>query len=91
MLDPGQQAEFVAEQPDIFLPVPGGWGRNGATHMRLAAADEDSAARRLHTAWKLRVEKNAGNKNGIRKNKSGVRKNKIRLNPGSPAGVDHLF
>ncbi|HEY1161245.1 MAG TPA: MmcQ/YjbR family DNA-binding protein [Terracidiphilus sp.] len=52
------QAEFVAERPDLFLPVAGGWGRNGATHIRLAAANEDVLAGALHTAWKLRVEKN---------------------------------
>ena len=58
MLTPEQQAEFLAERPDLFLPVHGGWGRNGATHIRLAAADEDSLRGALHTAWKLRVEKN---------------------------------
>jgi hypothetical protein len=31
----------------------------GATHIRLAAAQEDVLAGALHTAWKLRVEKNA--------------------------------
>ena len=59
MLSPEQQAAFVDEQPDLFLPVAGGWGRMGATHVRLAAASEDVLAGALHTAWKLRVEKNA--------------------------------
>jgi hypothetical protein len=58
MLSPEQQAAFVQEQPDMFLPVAGGWGRNGATHVRLAAANEAILAGALHTAWKLRVEKN---------------------------------
>jgi hypothetical protein len=58
MLSPEQQAAFVAEEPEVFLPVAGGWGRNGATHVRLAAAHEDLLAGALHTAWKLRVEKN---------------------------------
>src|ERR1700678_1793941 len=58
MLSPEQQAVFVAEQPQVFLPVAGGWGRTGATHIRLAAANEDVLAGALHTAWKLRVEKN---------------------------------
>ena len=65
MLSPEQQAIFVEEQPDLFLPVAGGWGRNGATHIRLAAANEDVLAGALHTAWKLRVEKNE--KSGKRK------------------------
>ncbi len=58
MLTPGVQAEFIAGRPDLFLPVHGGWGRNGATHIRLAVADEDSLRGALHSAWKLRVEKN---------------------------------
>jgi hypothetical protein len=58
MLTPGMQAEFLGERPDLFLPVHGGWGRNGATHIRLAVADEDLLRGALHSAWKLRVEKN---------------------------------
>jgi hypothetical protein len=53
-----QQADFVAEQPDAFLPIPGGWGRNGATHIRLAVANEDVLTGALRTAWKLRQDKN---------------------------------
>ncbi len=59
MLTPEQQAAFVDEAPDIFLPIPGGWGRNGATHIRLAVANEDVLAGALRAAWKIRVDKNA--------------------------------
>ena len=59
MLTPEQQAMFVAEAPEVFLPVHGGWGRNGATHLKLAAASEDLVFGALQTAWKLRIEKNA--------------------------------
>lgn len=58
MLTPELQAAFVADAPEVFLPIAGGWGRNGATHIRLAAANEDTLAGALLTAWKLRVEKN---------------------------------
>jgi hypothetical protein len=58
MLTPEQQAAFIAEAPEVFLPVAGGWGGNGSTHIRLAAASEDTLAGALHTAWKLCVEKN---------------------------------
>jgi hypothetical protein len=58
MLTPELQADFVGELPDVFIPVAGGWGRNGATHIRLAAANEDLLAGALRAAWKLRVEKN---------------------------------
>jgi len=54
-----QQAAFVEELPEIFLPIAGGWGRMGMTHIRLAAASEDVLTGALHTAWKLRVESNA--------------------------------
>ncbi|HUA91185.1 MAG TPA: MmcQ/YjbR family DNA-binding protein [Terracidiphilus sp.] len=58
MVTPELQAAFLADRPDLFLPVHGGWGRMGATHIRLAVADEDSLRGALHTAWKLRVENN---------------------------------
>lgn len=58
MLTPDLQAEFVADQPEIFVPIVGGWGRSGATHIRLALADEDLLSGALQAAWKVRVEKN---------------------------------
>ena len=58
MLTPEIQAAFVAEQPEVFLPVHGGWGRMGITHVVLAAANEDLLTGALHSAWKLRLEKN---------------------------------
>ena len=58
MLTREQQAEFIAELPDVFLPVAGGWGRNGITHIRLAAANEDLLTGALKAAWQLRLEKN---------------------------------
>jgi hypothetical protein len=69
MLTPEQQAAFVEDAPDVFLPVAGGWGRMGATHIRLAVATEDVLRGALHTAWKLRTEKNA---------RSSVRNNSTR-------------
>ncbi len=53
-----QQAAFVEEVPEIFLPIPGGWGKLGHTHIRLATASEDVVMGALRTAWKLRVDKN---------------------------------
>jgi hypothetical protein len=62
MLTPEQQSAFVEELPEVFLPVAGGWGRNGATHVRLATVNEDVLAGALRTAWKLRLEKNTKSK-----------------------------
>src|SRR5271163_1857735 len=58
MLTPEMQAAFVEEEPEVFLPIAGGWGRMGATHIVLAKASEDVLAGALRTAWKLRREKN---------------------------------
>lgn len=58
MLSPELQADFVGELPSVFLPVAGGWGRMGITHLRLDQASHDIAAGALQAAWKLRVEKN---------------------------------
>ena len=62
MLTPEQQADFVGELPEVFLPIPGGWGRNGATHVVLAKVTEDVLAGALRTAWKLRLDKNTKTK-----------------------------
>jgi hypothetical protein len=59
MLTPELQAAFLSEAPEIFLPIHGGWGRMGMTHIRLAEASEDILTGALHTAWKHRVEKNS--------------------------------
>ncbi len=58
-LTPEHQAAFVEDAPEIFLPIPGGFGRMGHTHIRLAAASEDVLTGALRTAWKLRVAMNA--------------------------------
>src|SRR5437868_13937824 len=59
MLTPEQQAEFVAERPDVFMPIAGGWGKGGATHIRLAVTNEDMLRGALQTAWSSRVAENA--------------------------------
>ncbi len=58
MLTPEQQAGFLEDLPEIFVPIAGGWGRTGMTHVRLAQASEDVLAGALRAAWKLRMEKN---------------------------------
>ncbi|HBY60129.1 MAG TPA: hypothetical protein DEH78_09925 [Solibacterales bacterium] len=57
MLTPEQQRDFVEEAPDLFLAIKGGWGRMGATHIRLAAVQEDVLAGALRAAWKTGLEK----------------------------------
>ncbi len=62
MITPEMQAEFVGDAPEVFLPIAGGWGRMGMTHIRLAAADERTLTGALQAAWRLRLTKNAKTK-----------------------------
>src|SRR3981081_68473 len=39
-LTPEQQSVLVEAEPEIFRPVPGGWGKRGSTNVRLAGADQ---------------------------------------------------
>jgi hypothetical protein len=59
MLTPKEQAAFVEELPEVFVPIAGGWGRMGMTHIVLARANEDLLRGALQTAWRLRVDANA--------------------------------
>lgn len=59
ILSPEQQAAFVDELPEVFIPIHGGWGRMGATHIVLSKANKDVLSGSLQAAWQLRKEKNA--------------------------------
>jgi hypothetical protein len=82
MLTPEQQAEFVAEQPDVFVSIRGGWGRMGATHIMLAAANEDLLRGALQAAWKVRVEKNSRTR-ARKESRSGGRRSTRRQSKGN--------
>jgi hypothetical protein len=49
-LTPEQQADFVAEMPEVFEPVQGGWGRSGMTYIDLARASEETMRGGMTTA-----------------------------------------
>jgi hypothetical protein len=51
-LTPEQQRILVESEPELFIPVPGGWGRGGATGVRIAAADRATLQSALTMAWK---------------------------------------
>lgn len=62
MLTPEIQAGFLADAPKIFVPIKGGWGRMGHTHIVLAKADEATVLGALQATYNLRVQKNASGK-----------------------------
>jgi uncharacterized iron-regulated membrane protein len=54
---PEQQNGMVEDAPDVFSPVPGGWGRGGSTRVHLARVSEDVLAAALRAAWQTRMAK----------------------------------
>src|SRR5215510_15016749 len=56
-LTPEQQSVLVEAEPEIFRPVPGGWGKGGATNVRLAKADATTLRSALMMAWRNIAEK----------------------------------
>jgi hypothetical protein len=58
MLSHELQQLLIADAPEVFLPVPGGWGRQGITQIRLAEATPEQLLKGLQLAWNLRVQKN---------------------------------
>lgn len=50
-LSPEQQKSLVDSDPGVFSAVKGGWGRQGATSVRLKAATRDTVHEALRMAW----------------------------------------
>jgi hypothetical protein len=67
MLTPDQQQAFIGEAADVFLPIAGGWGRMGMTHIRLKEANRDLLTGALRTAWQTRLDTNAKAKKTVSK------------------------
>ncbi len=57
LLTPEQQAGMVEDAPEIFSPVPGGWGRQGATRVRLTKVPADVLRGALRMAWRRKAPK----------------------------------
>ena len=62
ILTPEQQAGMVEDAPEVFSPVPGGWGRNGSTRVLLAMVAPGVLEAALQTAWQNRIAKNSRSK-----------------------------
>jgi hypothetical protein len=53
MFDHDLRDFYMEQAPDAFAPVPGGWGRNGATLCDLSRVDEATLASALQAAHLL--------------------------------------
>lgn len=47
-----EQEALTHARPDVFAPVPGGWGRRGATYVTLQNADAATVYDALLMAWR---------------------------------------
>ncbi len=65
-----QQQAFIADQPHIFSPVQGGWGRMGMTYIQLSKADESIMAGALMTAYQTLRAKQSQKKTTKKSTKS---------------------
>ena len=50
-LTPDEQAILVEKYPEVFRPVPGGWGKRGSTNVRLELAPPAVLRDALNSAW----------------------------------------
>jgi hypothetical protein len=55
VLTPDEQARFVRENPSVFQPESGAWGRSGCTRVRLASVDEETLGEAVTLAWQKGV------------------------------------
>ena len=46
-----QQADFVHDDPDVFSPSAGAWGRQGSTNVNLPKAKKPIMERAGQAAW----------------------------------------
>ena len=51
-LTPEQQREFVAADPDSFVPASGAWGARGSTIVRLRSAKAILVNAAIEAAWR---------------------------------------
>lgn len=56
-LAPEQQAEFVHDEPNVFVPVKGSWGTKGATNVALRPAKKATVKTALYAAWRTQAPK----------------------------------
>jgi hypothetical protein len=64
-LKPDQQAVLVQAEPTVFMPVEGGWGRQGATNVCLKPATSASVRDALEMAWRNVAPKTLAKKRGL--------------------------
>ena len=57
VLSPEQQEEIISQHPEMFEPVPGGWGRRGSTRVLLAQIAPSILHAAMRKAWQRKAPK----------------------------------
>lgn len=55
VLTPEQQEDWMASEPQLFVPCKGAWGARGCTQIELKQATVGTIRKALKMAWEIRV------------------------------------
>ena len=56
-LTPEQQADLMHDEPKVFVPAAGAWGRKRSTTVHLKSAKNETVRRALEAAWRNNAPK----------------------------------
>lgn len=74
LLSPEDQVGMVQDEPKVFSPVPGGWGRKGSTRVCLDLVAPDILEAALKAAWRRKAPKQLDQTNLPRSQRSPSRR-----------------
>ena len=57
VLLPDEQKEVISQHPEMFEPVPGGWGHGGSTQVLLAHVTQPVLEAAMRKAWQRKAPK----------------------------------
>jgi hypothetical protein len=57
VLLPDEQKEVISQHPEMFEPVPGGWGRRGSTQVLLKQITRPILKAAMSKAWQRKAPK----------------------------------
>lgn len=61
-LTPEQQAGYVRDAPETFVPAKGAWGLQGCTMVQLKSADKETVGEAMTLAWQNTVRQKSAKK-----------------------------
>ncbi len=57
VLSPEEQRDLISQHPEMFEPVPGGWGRRGSTQVLLTRITRPVLRAAMKKAWQRKATK----------------------------------